>query len=133
MGGDLSAVVPSASRRPRTSKCLVKAGSLPVQIATPAFQPTPGLPRLTTLSFSSSRLGNVNKFPLLSLAASVPSPVIRYLINDFGKIVGYLTLSPQAHALASPKSPYKTSASKAVRRLALRASGIRRLTPSSLL
>ena len=45
MGGDLSAVVASTSRRPRTSMCLVKAGSRPVQIATPAFQPTPGLPR----------------------------------------------------------------------------------------
>ena len=43
MGGDLSAVVASASRRPRTSMCLVKAGSRPVQIATPAFQPTTGL------------------------------------------------------------------------------------------
>ena len=45
MGGDLSAVIASASRRPRTSKCLVKAGSRPVQIATPAFQSNPGLPR----------------------------------------------------------------------------------------
>ena len=27
MGGDLSAVVANASRRPRTSKCLVKVGS----------------------------------------------------------------------------------------------------------
>ena len=45
MGGDLSAVIASESRRPRTSKCLVKADSRPVQIATPAFQPTPGLPR----------------------------------------------------------------------------------------
>ena len=45
MGGDLSAVIASVSRRPRTSMCLVKAGSRPVQIATPAFQPTPGLPR----------------------------------------------------------------------------------------
>ena len=33
--------------------------------------------------------------------ATIPSPVIRYLINDFGKIVGYLTLSPQAHALVA--------------------------------
>ena len=41
MGGDLSAVIASASRRPRTSMCLVKAGSRPVQIATPAFQPPP--------------------------------------------------------------------------------------------
>ena len=41
MGGDLSAVIASASRRPRTSMCLVKAGSRPVQIAAPAFQPTP--------------------------------------------------------------------------------------------
>lgn len=45
MGGDLSAVIASASRRPRTSMCLVKAGSRAVQIATPAFQLTPGLPR----------------------------------------------------------------------------------------
>ena len=45
MGGNLSAVVDSTSRRPRTSMCLVKAGSRPVQIATPAFQSTPGLPR----------------------------------------------------------------------------------------
>ena len=29
------------------------------------------------------------------------SLIIRYLINDFGKIVGYLTLSPQAHALVA--------------------------------
>ena len=70
MGGDLSAVVASPSRRPRTSMCLVKVGSRPAQIATPAFQPTPRF-------------------------ATIPSPVIRYLINDFGKIVGYLTLSPQ--------------------------------------
>ena len=41
MGGDLSAVVASASRRPRTSMCLVKVGSRPAQIATPAFQPPP--------------------------------------------------------------------------------------------
>ena len=41
MGGDLSAVVASTSRRPRTSECLVKDGSRPVQIATPAFQPPP--------------------------------------------------------------------------------------------
>ena len=33
--------------------------------------------------------------------ATIPPPVIRYLINDFGKIVGYLTLSPQAHALVA--------------------------------
>ena len=33
--------------------------------------------------------------------ATIPSPVIRYLINDFRKIVGYLTLSPQAHALVA--------------------------------
>ena len=45
MGGDLSAVVASASRRPRTSMCLVKVGSRTVQIAAPAFQLTPGLPR----------------------------------------------------------------------------------------
>ena len=45
MGGDISVVVSSASRLPRTSMCLVKVGSRPVQIATPAFQPTPGLPR----------------------------------------------------------------------------------------
>ena len=45
MGGDLSAVVASASRRPRTSKCIVKVSSRPVQIATPAFQSTPGLPQ----------------------------------------------------------------------------------------
>ena len=43
MGGDLSAVVASTSRRPRASKCLVEVGSRPVQIATPAFQPTTGL------------------------------------------------------------------------------------------
>ena len=41
MGGDISAVVPSVSRRPRTSKCLVMAGSRQVQIASPAFQPPP--------------------------------------------------------------------------------------------
>ena len=39
MGGDLSAIVPRASRRPRTSMCLVKVGSRTVQIKTPAFQP----------------------------------------------------------------------------------------------
>ena len=76
MGGDLSAVVASPSRRPQTSMCLVKVGSRPAQIATQAFQSTPRF-------------------------ASIPSPVIRYLINDFGKIVGYLTLSPQAHALVA--------------------------------
>ncbi len=31
MGGDLSAVVASASRRPRASKCLVKVGSRPAR------------------------------------------------------------------------------------------------------
>ena len=70
MGGDLSAVIASASRRPRTSKCLVKAGSRPVQMATPAFQPTPGLPR----------------FPPRSSGV---------LSTIFDKIVGHLTLFPQ--------------------------------------
>ena len=70
MGGDISAVVASASRRPRTSMCLVKAGSRPVQIATPAFQPTPGLPR----------------FPPRSSGV---------LSTIFDKIVGHLTLSQQ--------------------------------------
>ena len=70
MGGDLSAVIASASRRPRTSMCLVKAGSRPVQIATPAFQSNPGLPR----------------FPPRSSGV---------LSTIFDKIVGHLTLSPQ--------------------------------------
>ena len=76
MGGDLSAVIASASRRPRTSKCLVKAGSRPVQIATPAFQSNPGLPR----------------FPPRSSGV---------LSTIFDKIVGHLTLSPQGHALVA--------------------------------
>ena len=38
MGGDLSAVIPSASRRPRPSSRLVKAGSRTVPRVTPAFQ-----------------------------------------------------------------------------------------------
>ena len=33
--------------------------------------------------------------------ATIQPSFIRYLINDFGKIVGYLTLSPQAHALVA--------------------------------
>ena len=70
MGGDLSAIVASASRRPRTSMCLVKVGSRPVQIATPAFQSNPGLPR----------------FPPRSSGV---------LSTIFDKIVGHLTLSPQ--------------------------------------
>ena len=70
MGGDLSAVVASTSRRPRTSMSLVKAGSRPVQIATPAFQSNPGLPR----------------FPPRSSGV---------LSTIFDKIVGHLTLSPQ--------------------------------------
>ena len=69
-GGDLSAVIASASRRPRTSICLVKVGSRPVQIATPAFQSNPGLPR----------------FPPRSSGV---------LSTIFDKIVGHLTLSPQ--------------------------------------
>ena len=70
MGGDLSAVIASASRRPRTSMCLVKACSRQVQIATPAFQSNPGLPR----------------FPPRSSGV---------LSTIFDKIVGHLTLSPQ--------------------------------------
>ena len=76
MGGDLSAVVASASRRPRTSMCLVKVGSRTVQIAAPAFQLTPGLPR------AHHRSSGV-------------------LSTIFDKIVGHLTLSPQGHALVA--------------------------------
>ena len=72
MGGDLSAVIASASRRPRVSTCLVKVDSRSVQIATPAFQSTPRF-------------------------ATSPPPVIRCLINDFEKIVGHLTLSRKSH------------------------------------
>ena len=77
MGDDISTVVASASRRPRTSMCLVKDGSRPVQIATPAFQPTPGLPRFHPRSSGI-------------LSTIFPKSLIRYL-----------TLSPQAHALAA--------------------------------
>ena len=70
MGGDLSAVIASASRRPRTSMCLVKACSRQVQIATLAFQSNPGLPR----------------FPPRSSGV---------LSTIFDKIVGHLTLYPQ--------------------------------------
>ena len=76
MGGDISAVVASPSRRPRTSMCLVKAGSRPVQIATPAFQSNPGLPRFHPRSSG-------------------------VLSTIFDKIVGHLTLSPQANALVA--------------------------------
>ena len=38
MGGDISAVVPSASRLPRTSPCLVNVSSRAVRWKTPAFQ-----------------------------------------------------------------------------------------------
>ena len=38
MGGDLSAVVASASRRPRTFFCLCEAGSRTMPLVTPAFQ-----------------------------------------------------------------------------------------------
>ena len=50
MGGDLGAVVASASSRPRTSMCLVKVGSRSARCKTPAFQFSPGLPRFNLRS-----------------------------------------------------------------------------------
>ena len=44
--------------------------------------------------------------------ATIPPPVIRYLINDFGKIVGYLTLSAQANALVANLLTLNSSSSK---------------------
>jgi len=77
MGGDLSEVIDSASRRPRTSMCLVMASSRPVPLVTPAFQSNPGLPR-----FHPRSLG--------------------ILSTILGKsLIRYLTLSPQAHALVA--------------------------------
>ena len=70
MDGDISAVVASVSRRPRTSICLVMASSRPVPLVTPAFQSNPGLPRFHPRSSG-------------------------VLSTIFDKIVGHLTLSPQ--------------------------------------
>ena len=70
MGGNLSAVVASVSRRPRTSLCLVMASIRPVPLVTPAFQSNPGLPRFHPRSSG-------------------------VLSTIFDKIVGHLTLSPQ--------------------------------------
>ena len=70
MDGDISAVVAHASRRPPTSMRLVKVGNTIVALETPSISIQP-------------------RFVM------IPSPVIRCLINDFGKIVGHLTLSPQ--------------------------------------
>ena len=92
MGGDLSAVITSASRRPRTSMCLVKAGSRPVQIATPAFQPTPGLPRFRPRSSG-------------------------VLSTIFDKIVGHLTLSPQGQRPRSKPNPVVFTVIKVKRHL----------------
>ena len=50
---------------------------------------------------SNSRCPTLQGHDIHPRFATIPSPVIRYLINDFGKIVGYLTLSPQAHALVA--------------------------------
>ena len=50
---------------------------------------------------SNSRRATLQGHAIHPRFATIPSPVIRYLINDFGKIVGYLTLSPQAHALVA--------------------------------
>ena len=44
---------------------------------------------------SNSRRATLQGYAIHPRFATIPSPVIRYLINDFGKIVGYLTLSPQ--------------------------------------
>ena len=69
MGGDISAVVASKSRRPRTSKCLVKV--------------VVGQCKERPQHFNRPRF------------VMIPAPVIRCLIVDFKKIVGHLTLSPQ--------------------------------------
>ena len=50
---------------------------------------------------SNSRRATLQGHAIHPRFATIPSPVIRYLINDFGKIVGYLTLSPQANALVA--------------------------------
>ena len=69
-GGDLSAVVPSASRRPRTSLAYVKAGSCTVPLSTPAFQfcGSVELQRRCSFPFGSLRLPKV---PLGGFATSL--------------------------------------------------------------
>ena len=71
MGGDLSAVVLSASRRPRTCPCLVEADNRTVPRVTPAFQSchSAELQRRCSFPFGSLRLPRV---PLGGFATSVP-------------------------------------------------------------
>ena len=78
LGGDLSAVIASASRRPRTSKCLVMASSRPVPLVTPAFQfsGSAELQRRCSFPFGSLRLPRVplggfatSRTPLAAVAA----------------------------------------------------------------
>ena len=71
MGGDLTAVVASASRRPRPSSRLVKAGSRTVPRVTPAFQSggSAELQRRCSIPFGSLRLPRV---PLGGFATSRP-------------------------------------------------------------
>ena len=78
MGGDLSAVIASASRRPRTSMCLVTASSRPVPLVTPAFQSNGSaeLQRRCSFPFGSLRLPRVplggfatSRSPLAAVAA----------------------------------------------------------------
>ena len=78
MGVTISTVVPNACRRPRTSMCLVKAGSRPVPLVTPAFQSTDSaeLQRRCSFPFGSLRLPRVplggfgtSRSPLAAVAA----------------------------------------------------------------
>ena len=78
MGCDLSAVVPSASRRPRTFPAYVQAGSRTVPLVTPAFQSSGSaeLQRRCSFPFGSLRLPRVplggsatSRTPLAAVAA----------------------------------------------------------------
>ena len=72
---------PGAWRRPQCSSRQCKSPPLNVSL-------------LSECQWSASSLKD-SGISIKPRFATIPSPVIRYLINDFGKIVGYLTLSPQ--------------------------------------
>ena len=89
MGGDLSAVVASTSRRPRTSMCLVKAGSRPVQIATPAFQFS-GSAELQRRCFLSSGRLRLPSSTFGGFATSVPHPAAVAALLVMAGLTGHL-------------------------------------------
>ena len=96
MGGDLSAVVPSASRRPRTSMCLVKAGSRPVPLVTTAFQSSHSaeLQRRCSFPFGSLRLPRMplggsatSQMPLAAFAARDAEDNINDDVENVDKVL----------------------------------------------